>query len=417
MAAMKTIRVRDPGAPLSAADEHHLPYQTKLRTRPVRGPRSLEAAIAQIKDIDGRGGEPFPSERFSDVAWTPVFGRDSANKAIHPAEQFFRFSAFRYLVDEGRKNARACSRELAQVLLQDAEAVNRLNRYYYDCPSEELPSLHTCSEAAAAAFNAGWLPHVGADSLSDDGARAVLRLINLRKCDEQAESGSEIVVAVGFGKSPSAVEACIDEVRSCRLAIGKRARTAMKSLFELCAALDTVHDMPRCRVADATKLSRSVSAKALSAAKSLQALEVSLRPLTEVRWKVDVPSEDFVKEVGSLASDLPRHADLSGVRERIRALGRTLATLRTGISMANVARRLGGGNFFEEIEVPASDEDLDEENCVEEVVCSIDPEKYVRLLSALDAWKLREFGEIGEKDIWMSRLPPEVIAETGTLVD
>ena len=85
--------------------------------------------------------------------------------------------------------------------------------------------------------------------------------------------------------------------------------------------------------------------------------------------------------------------------------------------MANLANRLGGGNCFEAIDVPESDEDFDEENFEEEVICAIDPEKYARLLSAIEAWQLREFGEVSEKDIWMTRLPAEVIAEAGILVD
>ena len=176
--------------------------------------------------------------------------------------------------------------------------------------------------------------------------------------------------------------------------------------------------MPKRRESGAMKRPRSAAVEVRSTSKSLQALERVLRPsVTEVRWKVDAPSGYFVQEVGRLASDLSRLTNSAGTQERIQALGRTLATLRTGISMANLANRLGGGNCFEAIDVPESDEDFDEENFEEEVICAIDPEKYARLLSAIEAWQLREFGEVSEKDIWMTRLPAEVIAEAGILVD
>lgn len=416
---MRQIAVRDPGAALTAEDLlNRLPHQTKRRTRRTRGFRSLAAAVAAIASSVG-SDEPFPSERFCDVTWTPVFGSGSANKAIHPAEQFFRFSAFRYVIDEARKNARVNSEVLAEELLGSADAKYLLNRYYYDCPREELPDLGVCSAAASAAFRNGWLPYLTADWLVDDGAYAVLQLINLHVEKLEEGDGTSTCTAEGLGKTSEELENVLGESRSRRLDIGVRARAAMKALKRLYLTLDAALGESPGSALRACKRRTSTSAAAKSAAKSLSGLAVALETCgREIRWEVRASSSDFLRELAGLVSDVVTAPEARDLQERTRAFGHVLSTLHTGISMTDLARRLGGGNFFDLIEASGTDEEINQVVDFEEVVIvELDLEEYAQRRRASEEWERSEFGKVGDLDIWVSTPWSKLIAAPQISID
>lgn len=362
MEAKTGIRVRDPGSAVTADDlEHRLPYQTKRRTRPTRGPRSLHAALSETR-LDSSDENRLCWERFSGTTWTSVFLPATSNKKTHPAEEFFRFSAFRYVVDEARRNAQVGLRELAEVLLGGADAVHRLNRYYYDVPGEELPSLYRCSEAAVAAYNSGWLPYLSADWMVDDGAEAVLHLINLRSCSSRAESTAARIEAFGFGKLEPQVEVRVSRARDARLKIGRYAKGALKELRIVCPALDSsLAAWPIAVSAKASPDPAQCDRAAEPAARALMKLYTLLRqPSRSVLWDVNARAGSFLRELRELSEALKNAVSPPMLQERMVALGWTLVSMQTGISMPELARELGGGNFFQRIE-GATDSDLEEE--------------------------------------------------------
>jgi hypothetical protein len=67
-----------------------------------------------------------------------------------------------------------------------------------------------------------------------------------------------------------------------------------------------------------------------------------------------------LRELRELSDELKRAADPSQLQEQMLAVGWTLASMQTGVSMRELARQLGGGNFFHEIDF-GTDSDWDED--------------------------------------------------------
>jgi hypothetical protein len=357
-----TFRVRDPGAAVTADDiEHRLPYHTRQRMRPPRGPRSVAAALAELR-LDSTGGERFAWDRFCGTTWTSVFFSDRHNRKTHPAEEFFRFSAFRYIVSEAQKNARVRLIRIAEVLLGSADLEYRLKRFSSDVSGDELPDLYTCSEAAVAAYNAGWLRYLSCDWMADEGAEAVLHLINLRSCCSEPGGTAATAEAFGLGKLKTQVDVEISRVREARLEIGRHAKLAFNELRVACPALNSaaatwpIARPPKDDVAKRTRISPTAPA-----ATALRDLYTLLRQAgRSVRWDVNTRAGAFLRQLRELSEDLTKAAEPSQLQEEMLAVGWTLASLQTGISMRELARQLGGGNFFQKINF-GSESDWDED--------------------------------------------------------
>jgi len=411
MATKRKVRVRDPGAAITADDrESRLPYQTKQRSRRTRGARSLEAALAAAC-VEGADAECFPQERFDGTTWTPVFFRGVSNKKMHPAEEFFRFSSFRYVVDEARKNARVGAVLLSEVLLGSSELVYRLNRYYYDVPGEELPSLHVCSQAAVAVYNAGWLRYLTSDWMSDDGALAVLHLINLSIDPAQADDGESRVTAYGLGKSEEDVDAAVGLAREARVKIGRCARDALCKLRSLCPKLDSAAACMSAAEGSKVQAARdSADHSAEQVAKSLCKLYGLLKGAGKsVRWEVSVPANDFLHELALLADDLKKPSGLPNHQGRILSLGLTLVSMRTGISMRDLARELGGANFFHEVEIMAEgsehEDDPEASDAYDVHPIELDMVEYAKRCAAARERLRSEFEFDEALDLWLPVLP------------
>jgi hypothetical protein len=302
-------------------------------------------------------------ERFSGVSWESAFARRAANKLTHPAEQYFRFSAFRYLVDESRKNARVNSSTLARVLLDSEGDVNRLNRYYLDVPGEELPSLYICSQAAVAAFNEGWLPYLTADYLYDEGADAVLHLINFEFEEECAPDGRRKRRAVGLSKTAGEVQRVIDDARERRLDVNERARKVVQAIQQFRSAGTSTADGLIRSSLSATSRVVSSNGSDQQVARCLIAFRAALRLAGDVvRWRVDASKNHFLRELnqlvaaGTVGGSHSASPVLAGQADRLFKLSEVLVTLDTGLSMVDLARAVGGGNFFQMI-VGSSDWD------------------------------------------------------------
>ncbi len=360
---MRDIPVREPGAALAAQDvDGRLSYQTKSRTRATRGPRSMQAAIDRLALGEAHAISRM-EERFSGVSWESAFGRRAANKLTHPAEQFFRFSALRYLVDESRKNARVNSSTLSRVLLDSEGDVNRLNKYYLDVPGEELPSLYICSQAAVAAFNESWLPYLTADYLYDEGAEAVLHLINFEFEEGCPLDSCRKRRAVGFSKTAGEAQQVIDKARELRLDINERARKVVQAIEQLRSAGTSAGDgLARNPVNVTPKMVRS-GGRDRRVTKCLLAFRAALRESGDVvRWRVDASRTQFLHELNQLVAAGPVDGShgvspaSAGQADRLFNFSKILVTLDTGLSMVDLARALGGGNFFQLI-VGSSDWD------------------------------------------------------------
>ena len=347
------MKLRDPGGSASSADTRR-PYDTKQRIRTSRGPRSIEAALEDR-------GVPFDIERFQGVAMRRALGTHP-NKALHPQECYWRFSAFRYVVDEARKTSGLSMAELEPVLFPTLDTGGAtIERYYLDVPGEPVASHEIVNSVARIAYLRGWLLYIDADWLFDEGAFAtslgIADLLMMSEEDSDARAALSETNAASWRKSFRLRAA---DARSRRLSFCQHAKEAHRCLLTL---VERAHDSSGGRQVQRWRRECPPEIYALSA---LMLLEVDLTESdVTVQWDARDSSLTDLLEVDGELLEEPNLVFLRDVRRAIQCLAgrqcefvapfaperlaRSIDSLHVGISWPHVVDMCGPNSFFEEI--------------------------------------------------------------------
>ena len=365
---------RDPAAPISVAEGRD-PRDTREHRSPTRGPRSLAAAIRETR---ANPSNRFDFDRFDPVDWRRVFqpcgdvDPPSSNAKMSPAEAFFRFSAFRYVFDESKKQSRLSHAALEEVLLWKNQHGNAVDKFYLDNPNRELPSLVHCIRAARSSYQRGWLPFISSDWLIDEGAMAALALLGLAPGLAGGEPVSSGRAGLGVVLEDEKIRRHIRNVRWRRVDFVISAQKAYEALVRF------VEDQPSFGSSGLVATRRGVrecvrgvvANGGVQGSNRLVALLVQLdhqlaRDDAEVRWEVrssrlvdyidldgDLicePKLVFRRDLRRLIAQLAPESLSAEVGSSCRHLAECIAVMAVGISWIDVARAISGDRFFEPV--------------------------------------------------------------------
>ena len=242
-----------------------------------------------------------------------------------------------------------------------------------DNPKHELPSLVTCLRAGRIAYQRGWLPHISADWLIDDGAMAALALLGLAPGSTGDGLSSPDRTILGPVSEDKEIRRHIRDVRWRRVDRVKAAQLASEAL------LSFVEDQRGFDFSDRVAIRRAVGDLLRHKATTgnehrpdrLVALLVKLdhqlaRDDAEVRWEVrnsslvdlidldgDLlcePKLVFRRDLRRLIAQLEREPFESEVGSSCRHVAECIAVMSVGISWIDVARAISGDRFFESVE-------------------------------------------------------------------
>lgn len=363
---------RDPAAPISAA-EGRSPHDTREHRSPVRGPRSLAAAIRKTSTEAER---PFDFDRFDPIDWRPVLPPQvndtpsTSNAKTSPAEAFFRFSALRYVVDESKKKSLLGHAALEEALLEKNQNGNCIDKFYLDNPKHELPGLTHCIRAVRNAYSRGWLPSISSDWLIDEGAAAALALLGLTPRSAGPDSTASVQIGLDDAPTDENVRYQVREVRWRRLELLNAAKLAREALLSFSVERQRV-DSPGLGAPMRKIGSSAQDPVAIGGRQRLGCLVQRLAELdrqlarddAQIRWEVRSSGlVDLIDLDGDLVfepklvfrRDLRRliaQLDLGCASTELHAacihVAECIATMAVGISWFDVAREITGSRFFE----------------------------------------------------------------------